>query len=400
MGQCTRLLIVDDDTNLLAGLRRAAYSERHIWSVETESDPRKALSRLEQAQFDVVISDMRMPEISGVDVLAKTRETQPEATRIILSGHSDHDSAMRSVQHAHQYLAKPCEFSDIQALVQRLATLRDILTADAVRSRVANMTALPSMPAVYRELSAALEDEETTAQSIGSLVAQDPAMTAKLLQLVNSSFFGLQRSVASPKEAVSLLGTEVIRGLMVQVGVFDATDESVRQRFNLDALCRQAFQVARIAQVVAECERLPRQYIEASYSGGLLHNVGILLLAQNFPDEWSQILQMQSQQDGAPHLIEDHILGCNHMDVGAYLLNLWGLPDGVVESVALQNRPAEQTGDELNPTSVVSIARALGAEPDASQAHLDGMLERYHCQQRLEPWLKRLKRCNISLGHG
>src|SRR4051812_42002217 len=107
MAPC-RILFVDDEPELLNGLSKALRKQRGRWEMVFAVGPDAALEELARSRFDVVLSDMRMPQIDGAQLLARARDLDPGVFRIILSGYSDRDSLRRSLAVAHQFFDKPC----------------------------------------------------------------------------------------------------------------------------------------------------------------------------------------------------------------------------------------------------------------------------------------------------
>src|SRR5579872_4509989 len=202
-----RILFVDDEPKVLDGLKRMLYTFRRDWEMVFVTSGQEALTQLSSSNFDVVITDVRMPEMNGIELLAEVRERHPQVVRMVLSGAADQELTISSVTVAHQYLAKPCEATRLRETVDRALNLRVMLEDPALQKVVSRIHSLPSIPTVYRQLMEAVQSPDTTPKEIGGIVAQDVAMTAKVLQLVNSSFFGTTRQITRPTEAVIYLGT-------------------------------------------------------------------------------------------------------------------------------------------------------------------------------------------------
>ena len=121
------ILFVDDEPNVLQGFKRMLRPMRHEWNMEFAASGKEALGFLSKSLFDVVVSDMRMPEMDGTELLDTIMERYPETVRIMLSGHSDRDMILRSVMCVHQFLAKPCNADTIKYTIERTCKLRDLL---------------------------------------------------------------------------------------------------------------------------------------------------------------------------------------------------------------------------------------------------------------------------------
>ncbi|MFQ5649735.1 MAG: response regulator [bacterium] len=119
----TRILFVDDDANVLRGLRRAMFEMSDEWEMAFANSGKDALSTLEKEGFDVIVSDMRMPEMDGAELLQEVSRRYPHMVRIILSGQADKEAIIKSVQPTHQYLAKPCDIRQLNEIVAQSVTV-------------------------------------------------------------------------------------------------------------------------------------------------------------------------------------------------------------------------------------------------------------------------------------
>lgn len=363
-----RILFVDDDPQVLDGLRDLLRRRRHGWAMSFALGSDAALRELAAAAFDVVVSDVRMPGLDGASLLELVRDRQPQAARIVLSGQMEADAAVRTAGVAHRFLAKPCDYDDLLAAIE--SRDRRALLGDAeVRALVTAASVLPSAPAVFAELAALVGDDDASPGAVAALVERDIGMTAKVLQLVNSSFFALGRSIGDVQEAVTYLGMETVKALVLSAEVFRALDPGTAGPLRLEELEGHASRVARSATRLAggRCEAA-----ESAAAAAFLHDVGKLVLAVAAPDRLERALAAAREGARPLHAVERELFGWTHADVGASLLGLWNLPDPLVDAVAFHHAPAEQGGDGLSLAGVVHIADALACELDGRPALLDG----------------------------
>ncbi|MGB6869420.1 MAG: response regulator, partial [Acidobacteriaceae bacterium] len=215
-----KLLFVDDDTMVLAGLRRALHDMRAEWQVAFAAGGQAALDAMEKDSFDAVITDMRMPAMDGAELLERIKDRHPEVLRIVLSGQSEKEAMLRSIVPAHQYLAKPCDIRDLKIRLGQAFAARDLVREPSIAAAIARLHSVPSLPAIYGELTAALRSETTSLSQIEEIVAKDLGMAAKILQLANSAFIGVHGRVLSLRQAVSLIGVDTVRTLALTIHVF------------------------------------------------------------------------------------------------------------------------------------------------------------------------------------
>ncbi|WP_316365641.1 response regulator [Candidatus Thiodiazotropha sp. CDECU1] len=371
-----KILFVDDEPNVLSGLRRTLRTQRKVWEMEFVASGQDALAKAAESSFDAVVTDMRMPGMDGAELLNRIAKNHPDTIRVVLSGQSDQESVMKTVGPAHQYLNKPCEIDALKTTLARAFSLRDLLGESRLKSLVSGMRKLPSLPALYNELMIIIQDPNASVADVGRLVAKDPAMTVKILQLVNSAFFGLGRHISNPVDAASLLGLEILKPLVLSIGIFKQfeADKLDVKGFSLDALWLHSSRVGSLAKLIAKKEGMEASTVEDSLLAGMLHDIGKLILVVNQPTEYSQLMEMQLVTLDQRVTAEKQVFGTTHGVVGAYLLGLWGLPQSVVEAVALHNQPAAQGERVFSVLSVVHIANALMHVVDEG-AVLDDLLD-------------------------
>lgn len=350
-----RLLFVDDEPRVLQALRQSLRSQRKAWDMEFVESGEAALQRLAGGRFDVVVSDMRMPGMDGAELLSRVRITQPGALRFVLSGQMDDHTATRAAESAHRFLAKPCETATLITNLGRALELQEQLASDELRTCVAAMVGLPSLPGRCAELSYALRGEGVSLEEGSRIVEGDLGMTIKLLALVNSAFLGLPRQVTSIEQAISHLGLSGLRSLVVAHALFEelAGDDA--------ELLRNEEARSLLAARYARRFNLDRRQSEVAIASAMLHNVGRLALRSQLPAEYRANCEYARAYGTSLDDAEKQRLGVTHAAIGAYLLGLWGLPFEVIHAVGSQNAPLD-TFAALDAAAVVLLAKDLVAE--------------------------------------
>ena len=349
-----RVLFVDDEPRVLEAIERTLFQLDLDWDVHFAEGGPAALLELEQARFDVIVSDMRMPGMDGAALLTHVCEKYPHVARIVLSGQTDEAAAFRVVRVAHQFLAKPCGSETLRQVIERTRELRSWLSEERLQAAVGRIDCLPSTPRLFGELSRALDDEAASADTVAAIVRQDPAMSSKVLQVVNSAFFSSSGSpVSDVRTAVVRLGMKTIRNLVLAIGAFDAlSKQSKRSNTALEALQKRSLAIGqlagRIAQGIADAD--------AAFMAGLVCDVGELIpttVPEPGPD--GLVSSMRCPEEAV-----------THAEVGAFLLGLWGLPSPIVEAVANHHSPLRNAHDRLGVSQIVWLAACLvqGTEPD------------------------------------
>lgn len=354
-----RILFVDDEPNILKGLQRSLRPLRNNWEMGFETGGRKALNRLETEAFDVIISDMRMPDMDGGQLLGQVQKKYPKMVRIILSGHADRELAMKSVKSAHQYLSKPCEKEHLVSAVNRSCSLRDLMGKKALQNVVTAIGTMPSLPVLYSRIMDALTSDKASVSLVGEIISEDMGMTAKVLQLVNSSFFAMPSHVATPVEAAVILGIDVLKTLVLTLEVFSAYKKSTMDILPITTIYEHCVNTGVIAKKIAKLEKRDKAVTDNAMIAGVLHDLGRLILAEGFPEDYRTVMAEVKHTGCRIHEAEAEIMGVSHAEIGGYLLGLWGLPDNIVEGVVFHHKPSECITDRFDLCGMVHIANIM-----------------------------------------
>ena len=388
-----RIVFVDDDEALLEGLENRLRRMRKKWRMSFLSEPRAVLELLDRQPHDVVVSDMRMPGMDGAQLLQAVQDAHPRTSRIILSGQTSKDGVIRALPVAHQILTKPCDIDDLVQAVEACRTLNEVLHDERVAGLLSAAQRLPVLSEVFHALTEAMKDPEYSLPGLASIVERDVAMTARILQLVNSAHFGIGRSVTSAAEATAYLGVTMLQSLVLSIDLFRSFDErSQIDGFSLSELQQHSLRTAGIAYSLIEDPELRK----TAFSSGMLHDVGRLVLAVNHPEFYERVVPLKRAERIDLHQAENSIHGVTHAEVGAVLLSTFGLPRDIVEATAHHHRPerageasfsiigAVHVADRLShleqapPDKKARLSRTLGIDPT--------YLASVGAEQQIERW--------------
>jgi HD-like signal output (HDOD) protein len=278
---------------------------------------------------------------------------------MVLSGEASREDVMRGIGPTHRYLSKPCDAETLKAMVAHSFALRDLLTDEPLKRVVSQMTSLPSLPSLYGDLMTALEAKEPSLQHIGAIVGRDVEMTAKILQLVNSEHFGLRTEVTSPTQAISLLGVETLRALMLSVHVFSAFHDERRKIVDLPQLSRHSLATGALAKALTRSRGDSSRLADCAFTAGLLHDAGKVVLASSLAEAYGEVIALAARERLPLWQAEHDRFGCTHAEVGAYVLSLWGLPDAIAEAVAWHHRPTASLCRRFSAITAVHVANVV-----------------------------------------
>jgi len=350
-----RILFVDDDPRILEELRRQAPALGPDWEAAFADSAAKALRACAEQAFDAVAADLRMPGMGGAECLQEIMARHPATLRLLLAVLDDRNEALQGLARAHQFLAKPCDFTFLKSLLDFTRQHGRRVGNDHVRELAARIGQLPAVPELYRDITALMESDRGSAEQMGAVIGRDIAMTAMILKLANSAFFSLRHQVTSPAEAVSYLGVDLLRALVLAHGLFGQVGAFRVPGFTLHHLWQHSLEVAAAARRLAAAEGLP-QLANAFFTAGLLHDIGILILASRFPEDYAKVLELNHRSGGSLEASEFHVFGASHGEVGAYLLSLWGIPEAVVAAAACHHGIARQPEPGFTPALAVHVA--------------------------------------------
>lgn len=377
------ILFVDHDYLVLTELRTTLEPERTRWNMEFALDGEAAIELCRARAFDLVLADLWMPGMDGVTLLGFISDMQPAAARLLISHHSQAaaERAARAASVAYCVVPKPCKATELVPSIERILTLQDLFCTPALRATVGRIGGLPSLSTTYTALNAAVRDPEASIFRVARIIEQDIAMAAKVLQLVNSGFLGLQQKMNNLQTAVSYIGLETIKNLALATETFTLfkPDPSIPKSF-LDNLQRSANRAATVAAALP----IGIRDRDSAVVAALLHDVGELVLANSMPDHFTAAQARATKHKCPLFEAEEDLLGISHAELGAYLLGLWGIDHTIVEAVAHHHRPTRIPHSGLDTSAAVYLSTLLVAELDAHPTDLKGDQLRESDRQTLE----------------
>ena len=244
-----RILFVEDNEMLLELYGMLLEGERNFWQTTLAPDGETALKLLRQTAFDVVASDMQMPGMNGIQLLAEVRKLHPQTSRIIISGFTDQAEAADSLSCTHLFIPKPFDVKILRATLARIGSLDAYLKDDKLRGLAGKMRTLPSFPTLYLDIMCEIESPNSSIQGIAKIIAKDPGITAKILQVANSAAMGLPEKVSDPVDAVQQLGMTTVRSLALSAQVYGTFAPGRLQGFSAEALWTHLMKCADLSRV-------------------------------------------------------------------------------------------------------------------------------------------------------
>jgi len=233
------------------------------------------------------------------------------------------------------------------------------MSALQVEQIVTRLMQLPALPTVVAELLASFGNEDVDIALLAQQISHDQALTARLLRVANSSFYGLQSRISTINEAVVVLGFRAVRSMVLAVGVSGVFRPEHCPGFDPHAYVRHSVGVGLAARALAQATgRNP----ELAFTGGILHDIGELMLATCFPEQYAKVLAYRAQHDCTLVEAERDIIGLDHAVVGGLLADTWRFPASLRSAVAEHHAPSAATADSLADLTHLAdgVAHALG----------------------------------------
>lgn len=363
------ILFVDDNNNVISGLQRLLRPYREQWQLFFAHSGAQALDIMQQNPIDLIVSDMMMPEMRGDELLKKVAELYPSTVRMILSGYANDETLKNALAVAHQYLSKPCSADVLREAISQVFKVQVCASNPQLIEVLGDINQLPSLPKIYHELNSAIANEDSNSNEIAQIFARDMVLSAKLLQLINSPYFGLNRTISSLSEAINLIGVKKLNLLVVSVHArtaFPVANPEIEHL--MEFIWSDAARVSELARLIAIAENQVGDRPDQAYLAGLLHNLGLLIFASRSTQKIKQLFALLESTSASVTTLESEIFGFSRSEAAAYVLNLWKIPPGIIEAILLQYTPNQSDYDGMTALTAVHVAACL-MQPDITPGY-------------------------------
>jgi len=352
------ICIADDDQNLLNQFA-SMLDDPSAWTILAARSGKQALAILGREHVDVMVVNVGLENMGGTRLLRQVQDRHPSITRVALTDNSSRELGLLAMNSAHQFICKPLQADAVREKLQRTVALRFMLNTEQLQKAVSQMGTLPSLPVHFSQLLEELNSPEASIKTVGRLITHDLAMTTKMLQLVNSAFFGLPKRISTPEQAVNLLGLEMIKALALSIHIFTQFKGDAVSVGYVQKLFDHCLRTGILAKSIASIEGLDKEDIDNAFLSGLVHDAGKLILATQLPKEFNRISSKAVHRSRPSHAAEKEQLGVTHSEIGAYLLGLWGIPGDILETVAFHHFPHKPPCTSFSALTAVHAANAV-----------------------------------------
>jgi putative nucleotidyltransferase with HDIG domain len=322
----------------------------------------EAVAAIQARPVDAIVAYYQPADPSGPKLLNWAAERLPRLPRLILAEPVEREEILRVVLASHQFLPKPVTPEVLKGTVESAWLLDGAMPSEVLLTLASRIRVFPPLPSLYFRVLNELKSPDFSPQAVGEIVSKDLAMTTRLLQVINSGFYSLPRRITDLTEAVSLLGQETVKSLIIGIHLFLEHEHLKPLYFSISQLWRHSTAVARSAWLVAQMETGHAERTEEAYTAGLLHDIGKLVLANNFEAQYNKVQKAVRDSRRPLWEVETEEFGVSHAELGAFIMGRWGMPIGLLEATALHHQPGRSVRREFSALTAVHAANALEYE--------------------------------------
>lgn len=386
------LLLFDPSGDFLGWSHQ--FASHSGWQVDRMDDPQMVLARLQTHRASAIVVASSVKGHAELNILSQVALTRPDMLRFQLGqGLDGHQQRIYKQELTHRIFTHPGQIEAIAATITYLRKVQRLITRPALQRYISAHQQLPTPPAVYAQLTRELNSRHSSAQQIAAIIEQDPALSARLLQQVNSACFALPRPVSRISEAVSLLGIRTLRALALSQRIRNSYPSHRNWRsFSFEKISQRALLVARLAEAICRHSAPNRGLGDQAFLAGLLQDIGILAMASQTPADYMKVLRLAVAENKSLHVAEQQVTGFYHGEVGAALMAHWKLPPRVVEAILFHPAPHLSQHSDFQPLTAAHVADALlppawqSGQISLSHRLNEGYLRQIGCLSELHHW--------------
>jgi len=361
------IIFVDDDLNVLRGLRRRMLSMRPNWALRFYESAELALIGLEEQPADVVISDMSMPSMDGAEFLRIVAKRWPQTSRILLSGYADENAIQNGAAATHHFLAKPCTDTDIIHAAERGLIMNKYLRDPLLVNLLSQVPTDLMWPAIFHRLQTILQFSGPSSHvELNDFANDHPALTALAHELARREQLMPEDNHTDFIKLLKILGIETIKALCVlwcELGQpIDFDDTRISSELHRPLVLGQ------MAANIARLRNLAPEAVDQVRAAAILCHIGNIIIARATPDQYAASHTRADDDNCDIISAEISEMGFAHPAVSACLCACWGFPHQIIENIAFHHRPESAPTDRSESMLIVYAAQHF-----ARKAGVDGV---------------------------
>ncbi|HEY5673295.1 MAG TPA: response regulator [Malonomonas sp.] len=338
------VLFVDDEMSILKSLQRLLQDEN--WNCHYVTSAAEALEVLANSPADLIVSDVMMPEMDGLTLLAKVKQLYPATVRLLLTAFSKQEDVSKTLVNGdvQQIIPKPWIEQELKEII------RSALRQSAQQKRhspqmqllINSIPLLPTLPENYTQVRNCISDDDVDIEKMAQIIGQDVGITTALLHWANSALFGQRFQVDTARKAIIVLGTDIVESLILSESINRVIAQQLPATagFILRDFKRHSFSSAVLARLLIKSlygSDTDRQ--DRAFTSGLLHDMGKLFAATYFSQQYSTAIALAKERQCPLAEAERETIGATHSELGSYLAEWWTLPPFIVNTIHWHHNP-------------------------------------------------------------
>ena len=339
-----KILFVDEDQRIIELLQQLLQDEN--WDCHFASSAREALDFLQNKQVDLVVSDVQMADMDGVQLIAEIREIYPSIVRIFLTDNAEPDNIVKTLAEGHvqQIILKPWIDQELKEIIRSALRQSSQQKKHSLKFQtlINSIPLLPSLPESYSKVRSGIIGNETNIEKMAAYISQDVAISTALLHWANSALFGQRFQIDTIKKAIIVLGTDIVENLILS----EAVNRTIAGKlpdikgFNFGKFKKHSMATAILSRLLIK-SLLPTDFVQhdRAFIAGLLHDMGKLAAASFFPAQFEKAIELAIRKRCPLTEAEMETYGTDHAELGAFLAEWWALPPFIVNAICWHHQP-------------------------------------------------------------
>ncbi|MFT7580203.1 MAG: HD-like signal output (HDOD) protein [Myxococcota bacterium] len=365
-----RILFVDDEPRVLEGIENMLFAKVHDWDMTFATSGQQALEYLASERYDVLVTDMRMPGMSGDELLQQCHDRHPAVIRVVLSGYAELDALLTVLPLSHQFFTKPCSGAALREGIERIVRLNALLAAPRLPKMMSGLNQVPCPARSFAEATELLASDNAPLTELARIAEGDVVVAMRLVQFANSAFFAGPTPSTSVYAALHSLGSQLVRDVILALEASRPTSGEhlvdVPDQYTLDGISRHSLLTAQLA-----CRIAPPELRERAFLTGHLQGIGHVVMLSSSGSRWREAIDQAEHGRLELHACETKVFGTSHAEFSAALLGMWGFEFDLLEAVANHHTPSRSLDEGFSLTGILHVADALASCPDGSTIALD-----------------------------
>jgi len=363
----TTIILVDSDETVLGELLGSLQSVRPDWQFVGLSRGIDVLQHVSREKSCCIVTEVDLQDMSGFELLSKLQANYPDIVRITLSADPEQEVVLENLRINHRIINRAVSTDKLIGTIESSLRLQALLCAEPLKNSMSDIGTLPSLPEIYQQMVSELTSPQSSLLNVARIIETDSALTATVLKIVNSAFYGLNQRVESVSQGVALLGVHLIKNVTLTAKVFAQFEGDPQHLPTLRQLNDNANRNGALTNQMARLARLPRTVVDHAQIAGMLSNIGDVFALGKTDESAEQPAEVTPELQGA------------------YLLKQWLLPEPVVEAVALQHESPADLSSDITPLTILRVIRYF----ESHYVDLTNTAQRDECFAYLEKRIPR-----------